>query len=267
MAHSCSFDIFSCFIWCQALCQGAPFAGLPVLQCRGLLPAPLRYSDPLRADTAVQSLCHRHGIAYMAYSSLGSQWTAFASPSTPNPVLTHPAITAIAAARNCSPAQAGRDVPHMLFAMHFIDDWMARFCVALMCPFCAFWPPGRSEVGIHARSDNHSKIQQAQPHSRQLQGSQLQASRCRHNNHRCFRWDPSRLKNILLSITMSSASEPHSSTPLSFPPFFQLYCGIHSCTLLPRTTFRKKGSHYEKWILFETACVILYNSLLMGIFL
>ncbi|GJP46923.1 hypothetical protein CLOM_g6168 [Closterium sp. NIES-68] len=63
-----------------------------------------RNSDPLRADTDLQTLCAQHGIAYMAYSSLGSQHLLF-SDSSRNPVLAHPTITAIAARRACSSAQ------------------------------------------------------------------------------------------------------------------------------------------------------------------
>ncbi|CAI6005528.1 unnamed protein product, partial [Closterium sp. NIES-65] len=64
-----------------------------------------RNSDPLRADKDLQSLCAQHGIAYMAYSSLGSQHLIFSDSPSHNPVLDHPVIKAIAARRACSPAQ------------------------------------------------------------------------------------------------------------------------------------------------------------------
>ncbi|CAI5952946.1 unnamed protein product, partial [Closterium sp. NIES-64] len=64
-----------------------------------------RNSDPLRADKDLQLLCAQHGIAYMAYSSLGSQHLIFSDSLSHNPVLDHPVIKAIAARRACSPAQ------------------------------------------------------------------------------------------------------------------------------------------------------------------
>lgn len=62
-----------------------------------------RNSDPLRADNAVQKVCKEHNIAYMAYSSLGTQWQFQGGDS--NPVLTHPKIQEIAKLRGCSVVQ------------------------------------------------------------------------------------------------------------------------------------------------------------------
>ena len=32
------------------------------------------WMDPFNQDRAVRSLCEEHGIAYMAYSTFGTQW-------------------------------------------------------------------------------------------------------------------------------------------------------------------------------------------------
>lgn len=57
----------------------------------------------MRADNAVQKVCKEHSIAYMAYSSLGTQWQFQGGDR--NPVLTHPKINEIAKLRGCSAVQ------------------------------------------------------------------------------------------------------------------------------------------------------------------
>jgi methylglyoxal/glyoxal reductase len=56
--------------------------------------------DPLHQDWDTVNFCRSHNIAYQAYSPLGTQ-----HQKTPNPVLTHPTILALAEKHGRTPAQ------------------------------------------------------------------------------------------------------------------------------------------------------------------
>lgn len=60
------------------------------------------WMDPLHQDVATRKLCRRYGIAYMAYSLLGTQWIR--NPVQQNPILTHPKILKIASRHKVSPS-------------------------------------------------------------------------------------------------------------------------------------------------------------------
>ncbi|CAM9556010.1 unnamed protein product [Ectocarpus sp. 12 AP-2014] len=61
------------------------------------------WMDPFHQDRAVRALCAEHGIAYIAYSTLGGQWAHRpSSSSSPNPVSTDPTLIAIASAHGTS---------------------------------------------------------------------------------------------------------------------------------------------------------------------
>jgi diketogulonate reductase-like aldo/keto reductase len=57
------------------------------------------WMDPFRQDKEVRSICKQYGIVYMAYSSLGGQWSYISSVGY-NPVLTHPTLQSIAEKHN-----------------------------------------------------------------------------------------------------------------------------------------------------------------------
>eukprot|EP01062_Namystynia_karyoxenos_P036341 TRINITY_DN26468_c0_g1_i1.p1 TRINITY_DN26468_c0_g1~~TRINITY_DN26468_c0_g1_i1.p1 ORF type:complete len:388 (+),score=108.04 TRINITY_DN26468_c0_g1_i1:76-1164(+) len=59
------------------------------------------HSDPLSPNSAVQRFCKEHGIAFEAYSSLGTQHAMRMQGR--NPILTDPVITEIAAQHGTSP--------------------------------------------------------------------------------------------------------------------------------------------------------------------
>jgi diketogulonate reductase-like aldo/keto reductase len=74
-----------------------------LLQIAKVTPSVLQsYSDPLRPDVNIQHFCKSHNIVFQAFSSLGTQWR---TDTAHNPVLTNPAISAIAKSTNMSPAQ------------------------------------------------------------------------------------------------------------------------------------------------------------------
>ncbi|CAM9524849.1 unnamed protein product [Ectocarpus fasciculatus] len=61
------------------------------------------WMDPFHQDRTVRALCAEHGIAYIAYSTLGGQWAhRSSSSSSPNPVSTDPTLLAIASAHGTS---------------------------------------------------------------------------------------------------------------------------------------------------------------------
>lgn len=62
-------------------------------------------SDPYAANAELQELCGKHGIVFVAYSTLGTQWWGRGYHAN-NPVLTAPAVVDAAAAHGVSPAQA-----------------------------------------------------------------------------------------------------------------------------------------------------------------
>lgn len=59
------------------------------------------WMDPFHQDKEVRAICKEYGIAYMAYSSLGSQWNYIESVQY-NPVMDHPTLHAIANKHNTS---------------------------------------------------------------------------------------------------------------------------------------------------------------------
>eukprot|EP00899_Mesostigma_viride_P020562 jgi/Mesvir1/28507/Mv06276-RA.1 len=62
-----------------------------------------RYSDPLRSDRYKRQWCLERGIAYIGYSTLGSQWAM--RGRLVNPVLNNPVIQSIGRRLGKSPAQ------------------------------------------------------------------------------------------------------------------------------------------------------------------
>ncbi|CAM9482733.1 unnamed protein product, partial [Hapterophycus canaliculatus] len=61
------------------------------------------WMDPFHQDRAVRALCAEHGIAYIAYSTLGGQWAYRPSSSSfSNPVSDDPTLGAIASAHGTS---------------------------------------------------------------------------------------------------------------------------------------------------------------------
>ena len=58
------------------------------------------WMDPFHQDKEVRALCAEHGIQYMAYSSLGTQWNR-----NPNPVLSSRVLRRIALKHGASVAQ------------------------------------------------------------------------------------------------------------------------------------------------------------------
>ncbi|CAM9785058.1 unnamed protein product [Pylaiella littoralis] len=75
-----------------------------LLQMATVMPAAVQnWMDPFHQDRAVRALCSKHGIAYVAYSTLGGQWAHRpSSSSSPNPVSADPTLEAIASAHGRS---------------------------------------------------------------------------------------------------------------------------------------------------------------------
>ena len=60
------------------------------------------WCDVIHSAASLRNWCTRNNVHFQAYSPLGGQrWQ-----ESRNPVLTHPTIVAVAAAHNCTPAQA-----------------------------------------------------------------------------------------------------------------------------------------------------------------
>eukprot|EP00752_Nemacystus_decipiens_P003477 g3212.t1 len=75
-----------------------------LLMLATVVPAAVQnWMDPFHQDKVVRALCAEHGIAYIAYSTLGGQWTYRpSSSSSANPVSSDPTLGAIAAAHDTS---------------------------------------------------------------------------------------------------------------------------------------------------------------------
>jgi diketogulonate reductase-like aldo/keto reductase len=61
------------------------------------------WMDPLQQARGLRALCHKHGVLFQAYSTLGTQWAG--QGVRLNPVLKHPVIIRIAKQLGRSPAQ------------------------------------------------------------------------------------------------------------------------------------------------------------------
>ncbi|CAN0018619.1 unnamed protein product [Scytosiphon promiscuus] len=75
-----------------------------LLQMTTVVPAAVQnWMDPFHQDRAVRTLCAEHGIAYIAYSTLGGQWAYRPSSSPfPNPVSADPILKGIATTHGTS---------------------------------------------------------------------------------------------------------------------------------------------------------------------
>ena len=62
-------------------------------------------SDPFAANAELQNVCAQNGVAFVAYSTLGTQWWGRGYHNG-NPVLNAPAVVDAASAHGVSPAQA-----------------------------------------------------------------------------------------------------------------------------------------------------------------
>lgn len=62
------------------------------------------WMDPFNQDKRVRDFCRLHGMTYMAYSSMGTQWEGHAQSSGGNPILNNPTLLGIAAAHGTSVA-------------------------------------------------------------------------------------------------------------------------------------------------------------------
>merc|ERR1711871_1328624 len=73
-----------------------------LLTLPGNIGAVQNWMDPLHQDRRVRDFCSDHGIPYVAYSVLGTQWLA--AGYSQNPVLNHPVIVDVAHSMALSPA-------------------------------------------------------------------------------------------------------------------------------------------------------------------